>query len=158
MSAPEDTPSSHAQLSRRAKLQNGLLPGFLGSALRRAERAVFRAIQRVLENSNITPGELGILLLILENEGLNQAGLGNAIGSDRSSVVGLIDRLEHASLVRREPSLLDRRSHALSLTPQGAALVKRLLPKVAAQERSLASRLTQAEQQQLIELLGRIGG
>ncbi len=157
MTTPDDTLSPLAQVNRRAKLQTGLLPGLLGSALRRAERTVFSHMQRVLENSNITPGEFGVLLLILENEGLSQTELGNAIGLDRSSVVGLIDRFERAGLVLRQPSLLDRRSHALSLTPAGSALVKSLLPQVAMQERVLARHLTQAEQQQLIELLGRIG-
>ena len=144
------------QLSRRAKLQSGLLPGLLGTHLRRAELAVFESFQNALADVGLTPSEFGVLLLIYENEGLSQTELGNGIQSDRSSVVTLIDRFENAGLVIRQPSLLDRRTHALSLTAEGHKLMQVLIPRIQAHEQAITSRISPAEQQQLIELLGRI--
>lgn len=144
------------QLSRRAKLQNGLLPGLLGTHLRRAEQAVFTHFQKMLMDVNLTPGEFGILLLIHENDGLSQTALGNAIGVDRSTIVTLIDRFEADGTVSRQPSLLDRRTHALTLTDAGVQLVHLLTPRIEAHERYIAGQLSPGEQQQLIELLSRI--
>ena len=143
-------------LSRRAKLQSGLLPGHLGTHLRRADQAVFAHFQKALQDVELTPGEFGILLLIYENDGLSQTELGNAIGVDRSTVVTLIDRFEHNNVVARHPSPIDRRTHALSLTPAGRQLMQTLIPRIEAHERAIASRLSPAEQLQLIELLSRI--
>lgn len=143
-------------LSRRAKLQGGPLPGLIGTHLRRAEQAVFSHFQKVLQDVGLTPGEFGVLLLILENDGLSQTELGLAIGADRSSVVTLIDRFEHNNIVIRHPSPVDRRTHALSLTSAGSQMMQRLIPRIQAHERTIARLLSPGEQQQLIELLSRI--
>lgn len=145
-----------AQLSRRAKLQNGLLPGLIGSHLRRAETAVFERFQRIVADFGITPSEFGVLLLIHENTGLSQSDLGKAIRADRSTVVALMDRFEERALVRRAPSPLDRRSHALELTAKGVQLMGDLIPRVQEHEKAIAAKLTRAEQAQLIEMLARL--
>lgn len=143
-------------LSRRAKLQSGLLPGNIGTHLRRGDQAVFAHFQKALQDVELTPGEFGILLLIYENDGLSQTELGNAIGVDRSTVVTLIDRFENNNVVARHPSPIDRRTHALSLTPAGNQLMQLLIPRIEAHERAITQRLSPAEQLQLIELLSRI--
>ena len=143
-------------LNRRAKLQHGLLPGQLGSQLRRAELAVFERFQRVVADFGITPSEFGVLLLIHENEGLSQSELGKAICADRSTVVALIDRFEEGHLVVRTPSPFDRRSHALRLTENGRDVMSNLLPRVQEHERRIVARLSTEEQEQLIRLLAKI--
>ncbi len=145
-----------SHLSRRAKLQHGLLPGLIGSHLRRAESAVFERFQRIVADKSITPSEFGIMLLVYENEGLSQSDLSKAIRADRSTIVALIDRFEERDLVRRTPSPFDRRSHALRLTEQGRSVMDCLIPRVHQHEREIVSRLTQDEQALLIELLSRI--
>lgn len=145
-----------AHLSRRAKLQHGLLPGLIGSHLRRAESAVFERFQRIVADQNITPSEFGIMLLIYENEGLSQSDLSKAIRADRSTVVALIDRFEERKLAMRTQSPFDRRSHALRLTEQGKAVMDRLIPRVHQHERDIVNRLNRDEQAQLLDLLSRI--
>jgi DNA-binding MarR family transcriptional regulator len=145
-----------SSLSRRAKLQNGLLPGLIGSHLRRAESAVFERFRRIVADFGITPSEFGVLLLIHENSGLNQSELGKAIRADRSTIVALMNRFEERKLVTRQLSPLDRRSHALQLTSEGEALMQQLIPQVQQHERAIAAKLTRAEQAQLIELLTRL--
>lgn len=152
------SPRIDSSLNRRAKLQNGLLPGLIGSHLRRAELAVFERFQRIVADFGITPSEFGVMLLIHENSGLSQSDLGKAIKADRSTVVALIDRFEERKLATREVSPFDRRSHALRLTAAGQKMMNDLIPLVHEHERVIAAKLTQAEQAQLIELLGRIAG
>ncbi len=151
------SPRIDPNLNRRAKLQHGLLPGQLGSQLRRAELAVFERFQRVVAEFGITPSEFGVLLLIHENEGLSQSELGKAINADRSTVVALIDRFEERLMVLRTPSPFDRRSHALKLTDTGRSMMEALIPRVQEHEKRISARLTAEEQQMLITLLGKIG-
>lgn len=145
-----------AHLSRRAKLQHGLLPGLIGSHLRRAESAVFERFQHIVADQGITPSEFGILLLVYENEGLSQSDLSKAIRADRSTVVALVDRFEERKMLKRTPSPFDRRSHALRLTELGRGVMDRLIPRVHQHEREIVSRLSSEEQSLLLELLGRI--
>lgn len=156
MTKSSTSQKAEPQHYRRIRTQGGLLPGRIGTHLRRAECAVFERLQQVLARSLLTPGEFGILLLIFENEGLSQAELAEAIGADRSTVVALLDRFESRDLVVRLPSPLDRRTHALRLTENGHVLMADLIPLVEAHERKLAARLSPLEQAQLIELLSRI--
>jgi DNA-binding MarR family transcriptional regulator len=99
-----------------------------------------------------------VLTLIAANVGLNQSELGLAMGVARSTVVAVIDRLEHRHLVARRPAPHDRRSYALALTPAGEQLLALLTPKILAHERRMAARLSAAEQRQLIDLLQKVAG
>lgn len=53
----------------------------------------------------------------------------------RTGLTRLVDRLEAAGAVRREPSPGDRRGTTVVITPQGSALLRRMWPVYAAQIR-----------------------
>ena len=135
----------------------GLLPSLLGYHLRRAQIAVFQHFTQSMADADITPGQFGVLTVIEANPGLSQTQLGQALGIDRSSIVGVIDRLEQRGLVIRAPSPLDRRSHALRLSPEGASLTRELVLKVRAHERDIAQALSEEERRLLLDLLKRVG-
>lgn len=137
-------------------LDHGLLPDLIGYALRRAQGRVFQHFAASVGGDGITPGLFGVLVLIEANPGLNQSRLSEALGVDRSTVVGVIDRLQGRDLVRRMPSATDRRAYALELTDAGRELLARLKRQVRAHESAIAERLSPAEQAQLIALLGRL--
>lgn len=134
----------------------GLLQGLLGYKLRRAQVAVFQNFTEMVGAAELTPGQFGVLVVIDANPGLSQTQLGNALGIDRSTVVAVIDRLEARGLVTREASPNDRRSHALHLSENGRATLRRLTERVRAHEREIARHLSAEEQARLIELLGRV--
>lgn len=46
------------------------------------------------------------------------------LGTDRATVVALVDQLQQRGLVRRASNPSDRRAHALRATPAGKRLVK----------------------------------
>jgi DNA-binding MarR family transcriptional regulator len=134
----------------------GMLKSLLGYHLRRAQVAVFQHFAGTVGEADITPGQFGVLSVISDNPGLSQTQLGNALGIDRSTVVAVIDRLEARNLVVRAAAPNDRRSHALKLSQQGAALLRRLEDLVRAHERHIGRNLSADDQRQLIELLDRI--
>ncbi len=134
----------------------GRLAGLLGYHLRRAEVSAFQNFAAHLGADGISPGQLGVLLLVQANPGSNQTRIGRALGIDRSTLVSIVDMLEKRGLVRREPSPTDRRSHALKLSDEGAAFLRTIRPRLDAHEAEIARHLSPAERAQLIDMLRRL--
>lgn len=68
-----------------------------------------------------------VLLLQLDQHGpRTQAQLAAGAGCEPPSVTLMVRKLETAGLITREPSLDDRRSVTVSLTPRGRALIPEL--------------------------------
>ena len=81
---------------------------------------------------------------------------------DRGAVTGLVDSLEAAGLVRRQPHPEDRRVSLVELTEKGVSVLDDLLPDHLRGEEEMLAALTEEEQQTLLELLekvqARLGG
>ena len=67
-----------------------------------------------------------------------------------------LDRLERAGLVVRRPDPRDRRGKLIVLTDRGKRLVDETLARHVANEERLLLSLTQAEQETLSALLGKL--
>ena len=135
----------------------GFLPDLLGYHLRRAQSAVFQDFAATMNGANVTPGQFGVLALIEANAGLSQTRLAEILGIDRSTLVAVIDKLEHQGLVERAARPNDRRSHALKLSRQGQSRFVSLARLVKKHETRIARQLSTRERATLIELLQRIG-
>ncbi|MGH8732501.1 MAG: MarR family winged helix-turn-helix transcriptional regulator [Burkholderiales bacterium] len=136
-------------------LRSGLLSGLLGYRLRLAQQAVFRDFARAIPEAS--PGRAGILLLIEANPGVTQSRLAQAVGLDRSTLVGVLHVLEARTLVERRRGE-DRRTNGLWLTRAGQALVASLKRRIRKHERRVAARLSAAERAQLLALLEKLAG
>lgn len=134
-------------------MRPGLLPGLLGYRLRLAQQAVFRDFGQTV--SDLPPGRVGILLLIEANPGVTQTRLAQAVGLDRSTLVGVLHALEARGLVERRRGA-DRRTNGLLLTRAGSTLVSALKRRIRLHERRVAARLTPEERAQLLALLGKL--
>lgn len=141
----------------KAPLDRGVLDHLAGYHLRRAQIAVFQDFALGMGGLGLTPGQFGVLALIQANPGLSQSTLGRAMGVDRSTVVGVIDKLEARGLVRRAPHSTDGRRYALQLGALGMRRFAEALKRVYVHEQRVARRLSAAERRQLLELLRRIG-
>jgi DNA-binding MarR family transcriptional regulator len=87
-----------------------------------------------------------------------QADLGRGVRLDPKDLVGILNDLQSAGLVLRQPDPADRRKNAVSLTDEGARLLKRC-EKVARQANDeLLAPLSPAERAQFMSLLIRISG
>jgi len=142
-------------LDNKQKLRQGALPQLLGYRLRLAQQAVFRDFAASVHG--LSPGRVGLLIYIEANPGVTQSRLAEAVGRDRSTMVGVLDELEGRALIERRRGA-DRRTNGLWLTRAGRALLTRAVRGIAAHERRIAARLSATERRQLLDLLGKISG
>ena len=149
-------PESGTAPSEKEALDIGHLAALLGYHLRRAEVFAFQNFAAHLGNDGVSPGQLGVLLLVEANPGSNQTRIGKALGIDRSTLVSIVDMIEKRGLIRREPSPTDRRSHALVLSVEGAAFLRAIRPRLDAHEAEIARNLSAAERAQLRDMLQRL--
>lgn len=146
-------------MSRRAeqppgeRLRPGALPDLIGYRLRLAQQAVFRDFASSVPG--ISPGRVGMLLLIEANPGVTQSTLAQAVQRDRSTMVGVLDQLEAKGWIERRRGA-DRRTNGLWLTRAGRSLLARAKRAIAIHEQRVAARLSAAERARLLELLARI--
>ena len=136
-------------------MKPGLLPSLLGYRLRLAQQAVFRDFASSV--AELSPGRVGILLLVEANPGVTQSRLAQAVSLDRSTMVGVVDMLEGKGLIERRRGA-DRRTNGLWLTVEGRAMVARLKRRIHAHERRVAARLSAQERVQLLALLAKLSG
>jgi DNA-binding MarR family transcriptional regulator len=137
-----------------ARLDPGPLPGLIGYRLRLAQQTVFRDFAASVPG--VSPGRIGMLLLVEANPGVTQSRLAQAVGRDRSTMVGVLDSLEGKGLIERRKGA-DRRTNGLWLTRAGRALLARAKRAIALHEQRVAARLSVAERTTLLQLLARIG-
>ena len=136
-----------------AKLHPGPLPELLGYRLRLAQQALFRDFAASV--GALSPGRVGILLLIEANPGVTQSRLARAVSLERSTMVGVLHALEGRGLVERRRGE-DRRTNGLWLTAAGRKLLATLKRRIQAHERRIAARLTPEERALLIGLLSKL--
>ncbi len=85
----------------------------------------------------------------------SQRELARRLHYDPSNITALADSLEARGLLERRPDASDRRFRLLALTADGERL-RSLLEARLAQPPAFLNRLTHAEQQLLLDLLGKV--
>jgi MarR family transcriptional regulator, organic hydroperoxide resistance regulator len=101
---------------------------------------------------DLSPVQCHVLHLIEPERPLPMSRLAETLSCDASNVTGLVDRLESRGLVRRRPSVEDRRVKVLQLTPAGSKLRTQLLQQMAGRSLPLA-RLSLADRRALVRIL-----
>lgn len=146
-------------MARRAepgdRLDHGVLPELIGYQLRLAQLAVFRDFERSVGDLGVSPGRVGVLVLIDANPGITQSRLAEAVGLDRSTLVPVLDGLERRGLMDRRRGQ-DRRTNGLWLTTAGRHLLRRVKHRIFAHERMMAAGLSVKERERLVALLARL--
>ena len=97
-----------------------------------------------------------VLFALSRNEGINQAGLAEALDVETITVGRMVDRLEEARLVERRADPADRRAWRLFLTARAHPILEELRDVAAGVMDEALADLSPAEQDSLAELLGRI--
>src|SRR6185369_13805919 len=97
-----------------------------------------------------------LLAFLWQADGLSQAELSNKSQIDRTTMGGIVDRLEKEGLVERRPHPDDRRAYQVFLTKRGKALEYQLTDMAGRVLRKVTSPLTEQEHETLIRLLTKI--
>ena len=103
------------------------------------------AQHRLLKSSDAAFGEalgismtqLGALFILKQDPGLSPKHVSETLGINKSATTMLVDRMEQAGLVRREPSDDDHRAVRLFATPAGLAKAAAARPILARLTRKL---------------------
>lgn len=114
------------------KANDETLQSFLGYHLKRG----FNVVQGDLTKT-LKPFELRMLTLIVDNPGLSQSQLADAMDIERPNLVVIVDELEQRELITRDRVPTDRRAYALRSTLKGQHLFKRAVAAVTLHEQAL---------------------
>lgn len=129
------------------------LSDYTGYSLKRATSLVLADLAEVLKLHDLRAVSFSALSLIVEQPGLTQTQLAEALQIERSNLVTILDELSRRKLMVRAPVAHDRRRHALMPTPAGAALADAVRRDVIAHEARLFAALTAAELAELRRIL-----
>lgn len=98
-----------------------------GYLLAQTSRMLRERVDKALLPLELSLYEYVTLRLISLGAPMSQGELGETYGIDRTTMVGVVDRLEERELVVRERNEADRRSYLLRLTPRGRRVLSRAL-------------------------------
>jgi DNA-binding MarR family transcriptional regulator len=135
--------------SKELLLSTGFLLKRLGFAIK--DRAV-----AALEPTGLTPQHHAVLSLLDERACGAQGTIADALGYDRSQLVGLLDELEERGLVERRRDPGDRRRHVVEVTPAGKLALAELRTIARALEKEFLAPLDADERRTLHTLLLRL--
>jgi DNA-binding MarR family transcriptional regulator len=136
----------------RRDVDLGELDHHLGYFIRRIQIWVFQDFIKTLAPIDISPAQFSVLAVVDANSGLSQSGLAEALGIETARLVRLLDELDRRGLTRRMPSTVDRRSHALQLTPEGQRILKRAKALADVHEARLAEMIGSKNHELMIEI------
>ena len=132
------------------------LDGLLGYQVRRAHSAIYHDFHAALRPFDITQKQYAVLALLRANPGRSQIAIAGALGTDRATMMAIVDRLQDRHLLVRERSTTDRRRQELYLTEEGLALFEDANRLIARHEGRFLKRFSPQEVRQLMGMLRRI--
>jgi DNA-binding MarR family transcriptional regulator len=154
-SSLSDTDEDIATVSNGGLDLDGL-PDLLGFHVRLAQVAMYRDFAAAMSPLELTQKQGAVLELINANPGVSQVDLAATLGTDRATMMAIIDRLQARDFVVRRRSSGDRRRQELYLTDLGVVIVAKLKRLIAQHERNFTARFTEAELGALMDGLRRI--
>jgi len=94
----------------------------IGFLLSKAYQRAWAILREEIDQYELTPPQFGLLAFLWQEDGLTQTELSEKGQIDRTTIGGLIDRLEKTGLVERRPHPQDRRAYKIHLTVRGREL------------------------------------
>jgi DNA-binding MarR family transcriptional regulator len=131
--------------------------GSVGFTLSSLGHAIAHRFRVTLEPLRLEPREFALLRAVAPAEGASQQAIGERLRIPPSRMVAFIDALEARGLLERRANPDDRRARALYLTDDGRELLAGAFTLASEFERHLCARLSDAEREQLLDALQRVG-
>jgi DNA-binding MarR family transcriptional regulator len=104
----------------------------------------------------VTSVQMACLRAVEARPGIDQLRLAHALKLDRTTVAGVVLRLQRKNLISRERDKTDRRSILLYVTATGRTLLASLIPAVDRAQRRMLGALRPGERLTLLDLMARI--
>jgi DNA-binding MarR family transcriptional regulator len=92
-------------------------------AVVQAEKAIVRALGKVLQPFDLKIGQLDVLMNLYRHPGMSQHDLARRLLVGRSNITMLLPQLEKQGFLRREGDARDKRVMRLYLTDKGEAVL-----------------------------------
>ena len=128
----------------------------VGFLLAKAYQRALLIFKENFEGYDLPPQQYGLLGFLWQEDGITQAELSAKSQIDRTTMGGLIDRLEKEGLVARRSHPEDRRAYRICLTAKGKALETDLRPLAARAQDQFTAKLDSQEVETLKSLLEKI--
>ncbi len=124
--------------------------------LQRAARALARRYDEALRPLDLNNGQFAVLASIAGLQPVGIQALANQLAMDRTTVTAALKPLARRSLVTIEVPAHDQRARAVSLSPQGHALLHRATALWSQAQRDAARRLGPGAGAQVLASLHRL--
>ncbi|QVQ54326.1 MarR family transcriptional regulator [Spiractinospora alimapuensis] len=115
----------------------------ISSALAALSSTIERIFVEEGRAHGLTPQQTHVLCL-LDGQALVMGEIGRVLDLEKSSVTGMVDRLERRGLVRRRQNPKDRRASLIGLTTDGARLGREVHDRVTTRLEALGDNLPHA--------------
>lgn len=107
----------------------------------------------ILEAHGLTMWGYVVLDALADQPTRSQAALAEAVHTDKTRLIPVLDELQDQGLIERAPDPADRRVHILGLTPAGRKLRVKVQKLIQANERRLLNRLDEVTRAAFLEAL-----
>lgn len=125
-----------------------------GYRLHRATTSAMARYKAVFAAFGLRRTTFSCLSLIVDNPGLRQSQLGEALAIERPNLVNIVEDLTSAGLITRQTAAQDRRAYALHPTAKGQRLFKEALMAVQALDDAITTGLCDQSIDRLQAALG----
>lgn len=125
----------------------------LAAMLARLVRALVAAEEPVLAAHDLTMWGYIVLNALDGEPARTQAALAQAIGADKTRIIGTLDDLQRRGFISRVPDPEDRRARLLSITAQGRRVRRATSTAIQAHENRLLASLPAADRQGFLRAL-----
>ena len=143
-----DLPRGRSDVPALARMQ--ARPGHLIRRAHQIDNAIFAG---EMTGCDVTPFQYAALTAIRAHPGIDATRLSKLLVFDKSTLGGVLERLQARRLISRAASSHDRRAKTLQITPAGAALVARVDARVDVIEQRFLAPLARADRALLLRLL-----
>jgi DNA-binding MarR family transcriptional regulator len=116
-------------------------------------RALMAAELPVLAGHDVSMWGYAVLTALDDTPVRTQAALADAIGADKSRIIGTLDELQDAGLIERTPDPSDRRVRLLSITPKGRRVRRSARKDIRSEEARILATLPPADRQAFLRAI-----
>jgi MarR family transcriptional regulator, lower aerobic nicotinate degradation pathway regulator len=128
----------------------------IGFLLAKAYQRACAIFKEEFDSYDMTPQQFGLLAFLWQEDGLSQTELSARSQIDRTTMGGIIDRLEKEGLIERRHHPDDRRAYQVFLTDRSKTLEDELSSVACRVKERVNDPLTAMEQETLVRLLEKL--